>query len=59
MVGARVRRIIRRAVDARLQGAAPAARCTGPGGHARARGPVSAVRRPEDPDLSRAAGGTR
>ena len=30
----RVRRVIRRAVDARLPGAAPAARCAGPGGHA-------------------------
>ena len=35
---------------------APAARCAGPGGHARARGPVSAVRLPEGPDLSRAPG---
>ena len=30
----RVRRVIRRAVDARRPGAAPAARCAGPGGHA-------------------------
>ena len=50
----RVRRIIRRAVDPRLPVAAPAARCAGPSGHARARGAVSAVRLPEDPDLSRA-----
>ena len=50
----RGRRVIRRAVDARRPVAAPAARCAGPGGHARARGPVSAVRLPEDPDLSRA-----
>ena len=52
----RVRRVIRRAVDARLPGAAPAARCAGPGDRAQARGPVSAVRLPEDPDLSRAPG---
>ena len=52
----RVRRVIRRAVDTRLPVAAPAARCAGPGGHARARGAVSAVRLPEDPDLSRAPG---
>ena len=52
----RVRRVIRRAVDTRLPVAAPAARCAGRGGHARARGAVSAVRLPEDPDLSRAPG---
>ena len=46
----------RRAVDARLPGPAPAARCASPSGHARARGAVSAVRLPEDPDLSRAPG---
>ena len=52
----RVRRVLRRAVDTRLPVAAPAARCAGPSGHARARGAVSAVRLPEDPDLSRGRG---
>ena len=39
----RVRRVLRRAVDARLRGAAPAARCAGPGSHALARGAASAA----------------
>ena len=51
----RVRLVIGRAIDVGLYVWVAATRCAGAGGHAGARRPVSPVRLPEDPDLSRPA----